>query len=414
VRILFANHTSAWSGGEVSLMRVVEGLRDDHEVCIACPEAGKLAKEVDRAGVQRLPLPEVDASLRLHPFHTPRGLGQLGAGGVALAGAARAFKADVIHANTPRAGLMGAVARRSGAPPVVVRAHEHIPLTKVGRGVRAVLVRSASAVAAVSDFTAERFNEGLPRPVATRVYNSIDHKRYDPRRVGQAPVREELGLAPDAVLIGQIAQITEWKGQDTAIRVLAALRRTGLDVHLLLVGQIAFGGKSVRYDNHAFMNSLERLVDELSVRHAVHFMGQRANVPEIMRALDLTLLPSWEEPFGLVTVESLALGTPPLVSANGASPELVEDGVTGRVLPPRQPDAWAAAAGELLRDRAALHRMAEGGPAAASRFRDDVHAREMLDIYERAAGLPPTKGGPGRPTPVAPAADDRSEASWPS
>ena len=81
----------------------------------------------------------------------------------------------------------------------------------------------------------------------------------------------------------------------------------------------------------------------------------------------------------------MAMGTPPLVTAVGAGPELVEDGVSGRLLPPREPAAWAAAAASCSRSPA-LDRMGAAGPASAARFRDDVHAGEMLEIYERAAG----------------------------
>ena len=412
MRILLANHTGAWSGAEVSLMRVVAGLREDHELAIACPEEGRLAKEVDRAGVQRLTIPAVDASLRLHPVQTPVGMRQLGAGGGALARAARRFGAEVVHANTPRVGIMAGVGLRRGGPPFVVRAHEHIPLSQMGRAVRSLIVRTASGVAAVSDFTASRFNEGLPHPVATRVYNSIDQARFDPARVAPAAIRQELGLSPDARLIGQIAQITPWKAQDVSIRALAELRAGGLDAHLLLVGQVAFGGKRVRFDNHAYLDSLERLVDELSVRHAVHFLGQRDDVPEIMRALDLSLLPSWEEPFGLVTVESMALGTPPLVSAAGAGPELVDDGVTGRVVAPKRPDLWARAAHELLRDPERLQLMGERSRPAATRFRDDVHAAGMLAVYERAVAHTAPGHRPGPPVAAAGPADDRVEAPW--
>jgi glycosyltransferase involved in cell wall biosynthesis len=413
MRILFANHTGAWSGAEVSLMRVVEVLRDAHEVCVACP-AGPLADAVDRARVDRLSLPAVDASLRLHPLQTPAGLGQLGAGGVALARAARHFGAEVIHANTPRVGIMAAVARPLGAPPIVVRAHEHLPPTRVGRAVRSLILHTASEVVAVSDYTAGRFNEGLQVPVATRVYNSIDHVRFDPDSVVAGGLREQLGIGADAALLGQVAQITPWKAQDTAIRALAELRRDGFEAHLLLVGEVAFGGKSVRYDNHAYLRRLERLVDELGVRDAVHFLGQRNDVPEILRELDLTLLPSRGEPFGLVTVESMAMGTPALVSSDGAGPELVEDGVCGRVLPPGQPRLWAAAARELLDDLAALARFGERARRAAARFRDDRHAHEMLAIYERvvrgsANGRATLPGGlEARP-------DDHTRAArWPS
>ena len=313
------------------------------------------------------------------------GLGQLGAGGLALARAARRFTPDVLHANSLRTGIMAAIARRLSGVPFVVRAHEHVPLTTVGRLVRSLLVRTASAVVAVSDHTARKFNEGLASPVAVRVYNSIDHGRFDPARVLPADLRDQLGLAPDAPLLGQVAQITPWKGQDTSIRALADLRSAGADAHLLLVGQVAFGGKGVRYDNHAFRHRLISLVEDLALTDAVHFLGQREDVPEILRAVDLSLLPSWEEPFGLVTVESMALGTPPLVSGVGAGPELVEDGVTGRVLPPKRPDLWAQGAHELLRDRETLRRLGERARGAAARFRDDVHAEEMLVIYERAA-----------------------------
>jgi glycosyltransferase involved in cell wall biosynthesis len=390
VRILLANHTSAWSGAEVSLMRLVAGLRGEHELAIACPDDGRLAREVDSAGIERLSLPAVTASLKLHPVHTAAGLRQLKGGGTALAKAARRFQADVVHANTPRVGIMASLGLRAGDPPFVVRAHEHLPLSRVGRSIRALIVRRAAAVAAVSDFTARSFNDGLPEPVAVRVYNSIDHSRFDPERVAPAPIREELGLDPGAHLIGHVAQITSWKRQEVSIRALAELRARRLDVHLLLIGQVAFGGKHVRLDNHAYLNSLEELVDELAVRPAVHFLGQRDDVPQLMRALDLSLLPSSQEPFGLVTVESMALGTPPLVCADGAGPELVNDRETGRVLASAKPNLWADAAHELLADRASLDRLSEQAPAAAARFRDEVHAAEMLAIYERVtrSGVP--------------------------
>jgi glycosyltransferase involved in cell wall biosynthesis len=414
MRILFANHTSAWSGAEVTLMRVVETLRQEHDVVVACPAVGPLADAVERAGIDRLSLPAVNASLRLHPVQTPMGVAQLGAGGLALARAARRFRAEVIHANTPRAGVMGAIARRLGGPPFVVRAHEHLPLTPAGRTVRALIAHTAGVVAAVSDYTARRFNEGLEHPIAVRVYNGIDHARFDPARVEPAMLREELGLARGAALIGQVAQITPWKGQDTAIRALAELRRAGLDAHLMIVGEVAFAGKGVRYDNRGFRRALERLVDELAVQDAVHFLGRREDVPEVLRALDLSVLPSWEEPFGLVTVESMALRTPPLVSTVGAGPELVQDGVSGRLLPPRRPELWAAAARDLLEDRRTLLRMGEQGPAAAAPFRDEVQARNLLALYERVVAPRSRAAAVAAPAAAAEPSDDLTGTPWPS
>jgi glycosyltransferase involved in cell wall biosynthesis len=105
----------------------------------------------------------------------------------------------------------------------------------------------------------------------------------------------------------------------------------------------------------------------------------------------------------------MALGTPPIVSSDGAGPELVEDGVSGRVLTPKRPDLWALAGAELLRDPERLREMGERARPAAARFRDDVHAAEMLAVYERAIGLPP---GSAAATAKAKAPINPLEAPW--
>ena len=99
----------------------------------------------------------------------------------------------------------------------------------------------------------------------------------------------------------------------------------------------------------------------------VHFLGQRPDVPEIVQELDLSLLPSWDEPFANVMLESMSMRTPLLVSEVGGGPELVEDGVSGRLLPPKRPERGRGGA-DLLTDREALGRMgtARGRPRSGS------------------------------------------------
>jgi glycosyltransferase involved in cell wall biosynthesis len=395
MRILFVNHTSTAGGAEQGLLRLVDGLKGTHAVAVACPREGAVRELVDAAGVDAFAIPAFEASLRLHPIQTPVGLGRLSAGGIALARLTRRFGADLLHANTPRAGLICAVPRRLGGPPVVVHLRDDLPLNRVGRAVRFTLTHSASAVVAVSEYTAGRFNEGLPRPVATHVHNSIDLERFDPDRVTPAPVREELGISPEAPLLGQISQITPWKGQDTAIRAVAELRRRGVDAHLLIAGGVTFGGRTVRYDNHAYLRSLHELAASLDAHDAVHFLGQRGDVPQLLRALDLSLLPSVNEPFGRVIVESMAIGTPPLVSDVGSGPELVEDGISGRLLPPDRPELWATAAAELLADPSELARMSAGAQERAAGFGDAAQIRGVLAVYDRVLGRTAPSGSPG-------------------
>jgi glycosyltransferase involved in cell wall biosynthesis len=388
MRILFANHTASMSGAELALLRLLDSLAPEHEIAVACPSRGPLATALDAKGISRTTIPAFEASFKPHPLHTPVGMARLCAGAAGLALAARRFKADVLYANTTRAGSMGALSRRLYDAPLVVRLHDHLPATAAGRAVRSLIAGSANTVLAVSDYTAGRFNDGRSRPIAVRVYNSVDHSRFDPARVAAARVREELGIDPDAVLLGQVAQITEWKRQDHSIRTLAELRRGGLDAHLLLIGEILFAGKRVRYDNRAYSASLRRLVAELGLGEAVHFLGQRNDVPALLQALDLSLLPSWEEPFGLAALESLAMGTPAVVSRSGGVAELVQDGVTGRVLPSASSQEWAEAIVDLLNDRQRLERMGIRGREAAALFGDETHAEEIVAHLQRAVSEP--------------------------
>ena len=384
MRVVLVNHTSSWSGGEVALMRLVAALRGEHTCAVACPPQGPLPERLRDAGIEHLPLPDVDLSLRLHPTQTPRGVVQVVRAGVALRRAAGRYRADVVHANSVRAGLVGAVSDRLGGPPTVVQVHDDLPLSRAGRATRVAIARTAAGVVAVSDFTAATFNRTLRSPRAERIYISLDHERCDPARVVPTDLRGELGLPPHARVIGQVAQLTPWKGHETAVRMLAKVRERLPDTHLALVGSIAFATKATRYDNRAYVEQLRALVDELGLSGHVHFLGQRDDVPGLQAAFDLSVLPSWDEPFGTAAAESLAMETPIVVGSVGGVGEYVEDGVAGRVLPPREPDRWAAAAIELLEDPARRAAMGRAGRQRVLAFNDHTYGREMTSAYHRA------------------------------
>jgi glycosyltransferase involved in cell wall biosynthesis len=210
---------------------------------------------------------------------------------------------------------------------------------------------------------------------------SIDLKRFSRAVTGSSSIRSELGLAPQARLLAQVAQITPWKAQDTAIEALARIRKQ-VDAHLLVAGGISF--QSRRYDNEGFSVRIRQLAHDLGLDDAVHFLGHRDDVPELMAAADLLLLPSWDEPFGTSVLEGMAVGTPALVTSEGGVKEFVEDGVNGRVMAPGDPDAWAAAAVDLLTHPETLEAMRAASERVATRFTDERYVNGMLAAYERA------------------------------
>lgn len=380
MRILFVNHTGSCSGAENAMLRLLEGLPAEHARAVACPAEGPLKPMLLERGYGQMDMFGTDLSFGLHPTRTVRGSADLVHSAWSLRAIARRFGADVIHANSTRAGLIAVAARRLGGPPVVVQCHDHLPLNRAGWLTRAVIARGADEVVAVTDRTASHFNEGLNRPKAKRVYISIDHSRFSPVAAGTSAIRSELGLPESARLLVHVAQITPWKGQDTSIRALPAVRR-GHDAHLLLVGEVSFA--SQRFDNEGYEQRLDHLTEVLGVRPAVHRLGQRKDVAALMATADLLLLPSWDEPFGLVAAEAMAVGTPVLATERGGIPEYLVDRVHGRLLPPDDPAAWAVAAKELLADPDSLARMGAESIRAVQRFNDENYARDMLAAYDR-------------------------------
>jgi glycosyltransferase involved in cell wall biosynthesis len=134
-----------------------------------------------------------------------------------------------------------------------------------------------------------------------------------------------------------------------------------------------------------YRTRLGDLVQQHGVESAVHFLGHRSDVPEILGAVDLLLLPSWDEPFGLVVAEAMAVGKPVVVTNRGGVCDYVEDGLNGRLVEPRDPRAWAAAVSELLADPELLARMGEESVRTAAQFNDERYSSEMLAVYDRVA-----------------------------
>ena len=136
------------------------------------------------------------------------------------------------------------------------------------------------------------------------------------------------------MLLGVVAQLSPWKGQDTAIEALRLLREQGVDAHLLLIGSAKFVARATRFDNEAYVAALQQIVAAAGLEDRVSWLGEREDVPELVRALDVLLLPSHEEPFGRALLEAMALEVPVLATSVGGPPELIREGRDGLPGPP--------------------------------------------------------------------------------
>lgn len=383
MRVLYVNHTAEVSGAERSLLSLLAGLPETVNPLMATPR-GRLDVEVRRLGVATTPIPGTAGSLRLHPLHTPRALVEMAAAAGFVRAAARRHRAEVIHANSIRAGLVLGLAHPASASIVHIR--DCLPPGTVTTATQRLIATTATTVVANSHYTAESVRRVAPNARLEVVHNPVDLARWDPGRIDRDRARAALGEAGKrTLLLGVVAQLSPWKGQDTAIEALRILREEGVDAHLLLIGSAKFVARATRFDNESHVAHLRALVADACLEDYVTWMGEREDVPELVRALDVLLLPSWEEPFGRALIEAMALNVPVVATNVGGPAEIVQDGREGYLVEPREPAAWARAIRQITDQP---RRGWEMGRAGRRRVEDafsvEHHVAAMLDVYERA------------------------------
>jgi glycosyltransferase involved in cell wall biosynthesis len=384
VRVLYVNHTSQISGAEHSMLSLLAGLPPSVQPCVASPP-GRLALAVQELGIPVTPIAATAGSLRLHPRHTPRALAEMSVAALQVRRAARRHRAEVVHANSVRAGIELGLARVPSAARVV-HVRDCLPPGAVTSATLRLIARTATTVVTPSRYTADAVRRSAPRAPLEVVYPGLDLARFDPALIDRAAARARLALTDTGqVLLGVVAQLTPWKGQDTAIEALRLLREQGVDAHLLLIGSAKFVARSTRFDNRDYVERLRRLVTRAGLDDRVWWLGERDDVPELMRALDVLLLPSREEPMGRALIEAMALEVPVLAADAGGPPELVRDGRDGHLLAPGDPAAWAQAVRRIVE---LPERGRELGRAGRQRVVDAFavrhHVEGMLAVYERA------------------------------
>lgn len=380
MRVLYIDNERDVASAQRGLLDVLDALPAGIIPSVLCPE-GELAAAVRRAGVPVHRMPGTSRRPHLRPGRTVVAGAEVAVSALVLRRIAAATGADVVHANSARAGLMAVTAEGLGGPPVVVTVHGQLPGSRSGALVKSAVSRRASVVTANSLFTARDFPLAQPRIL----HQPLDVDTFDPTKLDRSQAREALGLPPGGVLVGVVGQITPWKGQDVAIRALKLVRDRHPDARLLLVGRTRHD-KAARHDNSSYGRWLYRLVRGLGLQESVEFWDEREDVTTVMRALDVALFPSWGEPFGLAVVEAMALETAVIATDAGGPVEYIRHGVDGLLLPPHDVSRWAVALDRLLADAALRQSLAvSGSRAVRERFDRSRYASQLVQIYHEVA-----------------------------
>jgi L-malate glycosyltransferase len=378
-RVLYLNHTGRVSGGEWSLLELIRCLPPAVDATLACPP-GELGELAAGDGVRWVPIPEFSPGLRTRA-------GALPGAGLSLLRGSRAVRRvasghDLLHANSIRAGVVAGVASAAGGPPVLVHVRDVLPESPLAKSTRRLLAWTATGVIANSRYTLNRLGDAGCR--ATVAYSPVDGRDLAPNPQARTRTRAELGLGEEEFVFALVGQITPWKGQREAIEALALTQPS--PTRLLVVGSVRFETEGGRYANRIYETEIRELARR-ELGDAVRFLGERRDVPAILAASDAVLVPSWEEPLGRAMLEGMAAALPVIATSVGGPAEVIEDGRTGLLLPPRDPATWARAMGALADDRAWGRSLgSRARECVLARFTADAHLHSVLSAYA-AAGV---------------------------
>jgi glycosyltransferase involved in cell wall biosynthesis len=322
------------------------------------------------------------------------GLGDIRAGVARLRRRLRALRPDLVHTHLWAANVIGRVAGRLAGVPVVSSVHcpDHAPevwsdgadVSLWKRRVALALDRwsarfGCTRMVAVSEYV-QNYAQRYLRFPAERIellYNPIDTDALA-ADADKGQLREELlgelKLQPGSRILLNVGRVSPAKGLLYAIRALPLICREHPTAHLVMVGATT--------DEH-WVEHLRAEARAQGVDERVHFLGARRDVVPYLRACDLFVFPSLYEGLGIALVEAMAAGCACVATRTGPIPEVLTHGVDGRLVPPCDAPALAAAVCELLDD--AAKRAALGRAAAASalaRFRPQAAADALARIYE--------------------------------
>jgi glycosyltransferase involved in cell wall biosynthesis len=367
MKTLHIDTEPTWRGGEQQVLYILAGLKARGLPATLLGQPGSpLLERARAAGIDARPFPmrgEVDLLAAWRVASLLRG---------------EAF--DIVHCHTPHAHSIAVAASwftpRARMPKLVVARRVDFSIARRDFfGISRRKYNRADCIIAVSQAVREVLvRDGVnPRRIVF-VREGIDVERIDRAPDRAAEVRRALGICAGERIVANIAHLTDHKGQRYLVEAVPAIRAARPDARVVIIGE---------GELRAALGSQARA---LGLGDALIFAGFRPpeEIPSILKAIDVFVFPSVLEGLGTSLFDAMAAGAPIVASRVGGIPEIVRDGESGLLVPPRDPRALAEAVARVLNDAALARRLSE----AAQRFvrvegTNDRMVEETIRVYEQ-------------------------------
>jgi glycosyltransferase involved in cell wall biosynthesis len=337
-----------------------------YDVSVVSLSAGSAVRKLQRAGVSVLVIDDPDDAIAVG----------------ALAAHLAEVRPDVVHAHMFRAETVAAravlalVEAGQRRPYLVATVHSSRVRSDEDRALLLELTPQFGRLIAVSTaIVAKLKSEGRDIVPISLIRNGVDLQRYAEQEVC-CTLPDEYGMERGSQIVGVVARLEPEKGHPTLLEAWPKVLRAVPDAYLLVVGE---GSRR---------DALEAQARELRIAHRIVFTGRRDDVPAVTAALDVAVLPSYREAQGLSVLEAMALSRPVVASNVGGIPEMVEDGVTGLLVPPHDAETLAAAIIRLLTDHPYADMLGRAGhDLVHDRFCIEAMVDATSAIYDEGARI---------------------------
>jgi len=365
-KILYINGTSNIGGAEASLLSLLKGINKDYFCPIAAvPQNGPLAEKLKCIGI------EVEI-IRITEFSRRKVL-QFLVNTFRLAFFIRKKNIGLVHSNSIYAAEQSFLAAKLAGVPCICHVRDLVPILGAGK-IRSVAFKSVERLIAISEAVKKDLVEKLriPENKITRIYNGVDTDEFSPD-ISDSKFCNEFRLGSKK-LVGLVGRFSPEKGQEFFLKAAAEVMKEYKEVSFILVGDAKLGSDK-------FKEEILDLSRRLDLKDNVIFIGFRDDLPNVLVALDMLVVPSRAEPFGRVIIEAFACGVPVIATDSGATPEIISKD-SGMLIEPNNIGQLKQAIIELLKNPLRLKQMGqEGRKIVLEKFNIYKHVLAVSELY---------------------------------
>ena len=352
--VLHTESSKGWGGQENRIIKESLGLKDlGVRVIVLCQPGSMLEEKASSKGIEvrvcRMKKHYDLAAVRY------------------ILGLIRKEAVDVVSTHSGRdsflAGIAGRLSRRR---PVIVRTR-HIAMPITSRITYSLLPHR---VVTTSDYIRQYLiEEGVRREKVVTIHTGIDLRKFDPGTTCGS-LREEIGVPSEVPLIGTVAILRFKKGYQILLDAVPAVLNEIPDAKFVFVGD----GPQRR--------NITNKIEALGLSRSVLMLGMRWDIPNVLKSIDLFVLPTLQEAHGGVFVEAMAMGKPVIGTNVGGVGEVIKDGLNGYLVRPNDPSSLAGAIVTMIRDKERAGSMGlEGRKMAEENFAVEKMCKSMFELY---------------------------------